>query len=132
MHLEYVGIRVTNLDRSLKFYTELLGLKEVSRGDFTKHGAGIWVKLKDEKSGHYLELNWYPPGSRFGTSYVAGEGLDHIGFIVDDVQEKFKELVSKGAEPTEIDPSVTGGRSAHVKDPDGNWIELYQLTPPKV
>ena len=58
MHLEYVGIRVTNLKRSLKFYTELLGLKEVGKGDFTKYEAGIWLKLKeDEKSGQHLELN---------------------------------------------------------------------------
>ena len=52
-----------------------------------KHGAGIWVKLKDEKSRHYLELNWHTPGSRFCTSYFGSEGLDHIGFIVDDVRE---------------------------------------------
>ena len=70
MHLGYVGIRVTNLKRSLKFYTELLGLKEVGKGDFTKYEAGIWVKLKDEKSGQHLELNWYPKGSHFDVPHM--------------------------------------------------------------
>jgi len=60
MYLSYFGIRVTNLDRSLKFYTELFGLKEVARGDNRKLGGGIYVLLRDEKSGQKLELNSYP------------------------------------------------------------------------
>jgi catechol 2,3-dioxygenase-like lactoylglutathione lyase family enzyme len=59
MHLEYCGIRVTNLERSVKFYTEVLGLKEIFRGIFTEYGAGIFVKLRDESSGQHLDLNWY-------------------------------------------------------------------------
>lgn len=129
MHLEYVGIRVTNLERSLKFYTELLGLKEVGKGDFTKYEAGIWVKLKDEKSGQHLELNWYPKGSHFDVPHVAGERLDHIRFAVDNIEETYKKLLEKGAEPKPIDPSLTEGWVAHVKDPDGNWIEIFKIPP---
>lgn len=55
---------------------------------------------------------------------MSGEGLDHIGFAVENVEEKFGELVVKGAEPTEIDPASMDGWQAYVKDPDGNWIEL--------
>jgi catechol 2,3-dioxygenase-like lactoylglutathione lyase family enzyme len=111
MHLEYVGIRVTNLERSLKFYTELLGLKEVGKGDFTKYEAGIWVKLKDEKSGQHLELNWYPKGSHFDVPHiVAGKGLDHIRFAVDNIEETYKKLLEKGAEPSQsILPSPKDG-----------------------
>ena len=47
MKKEYFGIRVTDLERSVKFYTYMLGLKEVRRGDMTKHNRGIWVLLKD-------------------------------------------------------------------------------------
>lgn len=130
MHLGYVGIRVTNLKRSLKFYTELLGLKEVGKGDFTKYEAGIWVKLKeDEKSGQHLELNWYPKGSHFDVPHVAGEGLDHIRFAVDNIEETYKKLLEKGAEPKPIDHSLTEGWVAHVKDPDGNWIEIFKIPP---
>jgi lactoylglutathione lyase len=129
MYLSYCGIRVTDLERSLKFYTELFGLKEVARGDRTKYGAGVYVLLRDPKSRQKLELNWYPEGSRYGVPYVVGEGLDHIAFKVDDVTKTYEILVSRGAGPTEIAPSVYGGWSAYVKDPDGNWIEIYQQEP---
>jgi len=130
MRLSYFGIRVTDLERSLRFYTGLLGLKEVRRGDATKVGAGIWVLLEDGPSGQQIELNWYPPGSEFAVPYVAGEGLDHIGFLVDDVRTTFKELVAKGAAPTHVTPKETDGWTAYVKDPDGNWIEIYTHTTP--
>jgi catechol 2,3-dioxygenase-like lactoylglutathione lyase family enzyme len=67
-----------------------------------------------------LELNLYPEGSRYGLPYVAGEGLDHIAFKVDDVKKTYAMLVSKGAATTEIDPPAYSGWSAYVKDPDGN------------
>ncbi|MGI8831479.1 MAG: VOC family protein [Nitrososphaeraceae archaeon] len=46
MSQDYFGIRVTDLERSLKFYTQLLGLKEVARRNFTNYGAGVWFKLR--------------------------------------------------------------------------------------
>src|SRR6266545_714131 len=88
MYLKYVGIRVTDLDRSIKFYTELFGLKEDRRGDSRKFGLGFWVVLRDDTTGERIELNWYPPGSKYATPYTAGEGLDHLGFVVEDVREK--------------------------------------------
>jgi len=136
VYLSYFGIRVTNLDRSLKFYTELFGLKEVARGNNTRVGGGIYVLLKDEKSGQKLELNWYPEGSPYNVPYVPGEGLDHIAFRVNNVDETLKELVTTGCQPIDIEPSlaeqyaVRGVRVAYIEDPDGNWIELYQHPEP--
>lgn len=134
MYLSYFGIRVTNLDRSLKFYTELFRLKEVTRGNNTQVGGGIYVLLKDEKSGQKLELNWYPEGSPYNVRYVPGEGLDHIAFRVNNVDETLKELATKGCQPIEIEPSLSepirGVRVAYIKDPDGNWIELYHHPEP--
>ncbi len=128
MRLEYVGLRVTDLERSVRFYTELLGLEEIRRRDSPNSG-GTWVVLKDPESGAKLELNWYPEGSEWDAPYVPGEGLDHIGFIVDDVREAYERLVAAGAEPA-MDPSRAEGWVAYVKDPDGNWVEIYQLTQP--
>ncbi len=130
MRLEYFGIRVRDLDRSLKFYSEALGLKEVKRGTQYEAGGGIWVLLKDAESNQQLELNWYPANSPFASPYIAGEGLDHIGFIVENVRATYEELLAKGAEPTELNPSRTGGWLAYVKDPDGNWVEIFQRNPP--
>jgi lactoylglutathione lyase len=130
MYLSYFGIRVTDLERSLKFYSELFGLEEVARGDRKNYGAGVYVLLRDPKSHMKLELNWYPERSRYAVPYVPGEGLDHLAFKVDDVPKTYAMLINKGAGATEIDPSVYGGWSAYVKDPDGNWIEIYQQGPP--
>ena len=89
MYLKYVGIRVTDFDRSVKFYTEI-GLKEMKRGDMRKDGLGVWVLVQDEKSGQHIELDWYPPGSRYAVPVNPGEALDHIGFVVDDVESTFR------------------------------------------
>ena len=51
MYLSYVGIRGTNLDRSREFYRGLLGLEDVARGDGTEQGMGIFVLLRDRRSG---------------------------------------------------------------------------------
>ena len=137
MYLSYVAIRVTNLDKSIDFYTKLFGLREVARGDNSEIGGGIYVLLKDQKSGQKLELNWYPAGSQYNTPYSPGDGLDHVAFAVDDVTETIKELSARGIEVVRIPSSLaeqpglrpSGGkrkdRVAFVKDPDGNWIELY-------
>lgn len=141
MYLSYFGIRVTDLDRSLRFYTELFGLEEVARGDNSQVGGGRYVLLKDQKSGQKLELNWYPKGSPYGVPYLPGEGLDHIAFRVNNASETVKELIAKGVEVVELPPPLREGRSgiagatysvklAYVKDPDGNWIELYSLSEP--
>jgi catechol 2,3-dioxygenase-like lactoylglutathione lyase family enzyme len=57
VYLSYVGIRVTNLEKSLKFYEELFGLEEVEHGDNSKFGMGVFVLLHDKRSGMKLELN---------------------------------------------------------------------------
>jgi lactoylglutathione lyase len=131
MYLSYCGIRVRDLERSLKFYTELFGLKEVARGDHRKYNAGLFVLLRDATSGQKLELNWYPEDSIYAIPFTPGEGLDHIAFVVDDLKAAYKEFLEKGVEPTEISPSSFGGWVAYVKDPDGNWIEIYQRGPKK-
>ena len=125
MYLGYVGIRVRDLERSLKFYKETFGFEEVARGDNIKFGAGLFVLLRDRKSGMKLELNWYPKGSKYDTPYVSGEALDHIAFRVDDMKETYRRLVKKGVEPTDFGPD-TGASYAYVKDPDGNWLEIYE------
>jgi catechol 2,3-dioxygenase-like lactoylglutathione lyase family enzyme len=84
LKLAYCGIRVTDLKRSLDFYVRVMGLKQIGRGTM-KH-EGVYVMLQDEKAKQKLELNWYPRGSKFYTEYVLGEGIDHLGFVVDDVR----------------------------------------------
>ncbi|HZW54708.1 MAG TPA: VOC family protein [Nitrososphaerales archaeon] len=124
MVLRYFGIRVTNMENSLKFYTELLGLRKVKGGTML-HG-GKWVLLQDPRSHQRLELNWYPEDSLFATSYIPGEGLDHIGFKVQDAASTVKKLLAKGVQVA-LSPKDENGIEGlyYLKDPDGNWIEFF-------
>jgi catechol 2,3-dioxygenase-like lactoylglutathione lyase family enzyme len=131
MHLRYSGVRVTDLDRSLRFYTRALGLREVSRGDLSRFGRGTWVLLRDPTSRQQLELNWYPKGSQFDVPFVSGEGLDHIGFFLGPVPARtlnriYQSLLRQGAGPTNVTPATTEGWVGYVTDPDGNWIEIFR------
>ncbi len=123
MGISYVGIRVTDLTRSLRFYIDGLGLRERRRGTMS-HG-GTWVSLEDPETHFELELNWYPPDSPFATPFVPGEGLDHLGLDVDDARSMVDRLRSMGAKVA-LEPWIEAGQSwiGFVEDPDGNWIEV--------
>lgn len=128
MALRYTGIRVTDLERSVLFYTGGLGLVERKRGTMS-HG-GTWVNLKDPASGAQLELNYYPEGNRYRTPYTAGEGLDHLGFDVKDARATIERLVAFGAKVV-VEPWLEEGRYwiGFVEDPDGIWLEIQSPVP---
>jgi lactoylglutathione lyase len=129
MPLQYVGIRVTDLDRSLKFYVGGLGLAERKRGTMS-HG-GVWVNLVDPRSKARLELNYYPPGTPFARPYSPGDGLDHIGFDVDDARVVVERLRKSGAKVA-VEPWLEQDRYwiGFVEDPDGLWVEIQSLVGP--
>jgi lactoylglutathione lyase len=117
----YAGVRVRDLGKSVKFYTGAMGMKVVHKGTMP-HG-GKFVQLRGKESKQTLELNWYPPDSRFYSEYAPGDEMDHLAFIVKDVPKAYKELISKGATPA-VSPKESKGTEVYVKDPDGIWIEL--------
>jgi catechol 2,3-dioxygenase-like lactoylglutathione lyase family enzyme len=129
MRLEQAGIRVTNLRRSIRFYTKALGLRVVRRGDTRVWGGGLWVLLRDPRSRRVIELNWYPKGSLFSGAYRAGDALDHLDFTIGaagraTLERTYQKLLRNGARPTRWSPATTEGWSAHVLDPDGVWITV--------
>lgn len=119
----YVGIRVTNLQRSIDFYTKLLGMRVVGRGKL-EQTKGQTIALASEKGGFILELNHYEKGSPYAVEYAAGEGLDHLAFKVDDLDDALEEARSAGHQ-TILDVKADGSRWAYIEDPDGIWIELF-------
>jgi len=131
--LVYTGLRVRNIERSLRFYTEILGMEVVDPLESFEPTRGKAVTLRSPGSSQLLELNWYEEGSRFGTAYVNGEELDHLGFEVEDLQGAVERLEEKGVEIV-VRPGTIGGdigwREAFVKDPDGIWIELVHRNKP--
>lgn len=122
--LAYVGIQVRDLDRSIEFYRDLLGMRVLRRSRVPETG-GEWAELASPGSRSVLELNWYPEGSKFFAGpFQRGDALDHIAFQVDDVERTYRDFVSRGV-PSGHPPFLEGGTLlAFVQDPDGNWIEL--------
>lgn len=125
MPLTYCGIRVTDLDRSTRFYTGVLGLREIRRGTM-EHG-GRWVLLEDPETRQRLELNYYPADNPYHVPFTPGEGLDHLAFEVEDARAFVRKLAEDGyevaAEPwEERDGAVTLG---YVKGPDHEWLEIF-------
>lgn len=119
----YVGIRVTDLERSVDFYTNILGMKVSGRSKI-EQTKGETVGLQTEKDGFTLELNYYEKDSPYNTKYVVGEGLDHLAFKVDDLGKALEEA-KKAGHRTILQMKADGGCWAYIEDPDGNWIELF-------
>ena len=120
MRFIYTGIEVKDMDQSIKFYTEGLGMELLDRHPIPATGGEV-AGLKSKDSAQLLELNWYP-----NAKDSAGNELDHLAFEVDDVDQEINRLVHLGAKParpTEIRPKYIVG---FVSDPNGIWIELFK------
>jgi lactoylglutathione lyase len=122
MKFTYTGIRVRNLERSIEFYTKTMGMRMVRRGKMDS--GGMYVELKSEKSPQILELNYYPPGTKFYEEYVAGSELDHLAFWCRNVRKEYARVLAGGATKAVEPWDEDGYTLAFVKDPDGIWIEL--------
>ena len=122
MKIAHTCLNVTNLDRSIDFYTKQMGLDFVSRREIKQNNAEI-AFLRDEAGGA-IELTYW----RAKKTLAEGDNLDHIAFDVDDVQGAVERLRAQGVtiamEPYSLQGSLS--KLAFVKDPDGNWLELIQ------
>lgn len=120
MGLEYVGIRVRDLERSRRFYCEGLGLRFQRTGRMA--AGGVWEELRDPETGAELELNFYPDQP----PYREGDELDHLAFRVASVDATIARLEAMGAR-VRIPPFLHGReRLAFLSDPDGVWLEIFE------
>ena len=119
----YVGIRVRDLERSIDFYTKLLGMKVKGRSRI-EQTKGETVSLEAENGGFTLELNYYERNSPYYTEYTVGEGLDHLAFGVDDLSRTLEGARKSGYRIiSEI--KANESRWAYIEDPNGIWIEVF-------
>ncbi|WP_459128978.1 lactoylglutathione lyase [Guggenheimella bovis] len=116
-------IRVKDLDASVKFYTEALGMHVTRRKDNPEERFSL-VFLADEEETFELELT-YNEGHG---AYELGDGYSHIAFGVEDLEQSHKKHVSEGYQVTEM-YSVMGGKPNlyFITDPDGYDIEILTL-----
>ena len=112
-------VRVTDVDASLRFYRDALGLQELSRRDYPQ-GRFTLVFLAapgDEHAQVELTHNWDPE------SYGGGRNFGHLAYEVDDIYTACRRLMEHG---TTINRPPRDGRMAFVRSPDGISIELLQ------
>ncbi len=119
-------IRVGNLERSVKFYTELLGMKELRRRDIPEGKYTlVFVGYASEESGAAaIELTY-----NYGVEkYEIGTGFGHVAVGMPDIYAACEKLRAAGAKITREPGPVKFGTTiiAFVEDPDGYKIELIQ------
>lgn len=118
LRLHHVSVIVSDTERSLRFYRDLLGLRvDPTRPDLGYPGAWLWI---GELQIHLLELpNPDPVADR-----PAHGGRDrHVALLIDDVDALTQRLDSAGIGYTR---SRSGRRAVFFRDPDGNALELIE------
>jgi lactoylglutathione lyase len=119
MRYLHTMVRVTDLDQSLDFYCNKLGLREVNRYDNEKGRFTLVFLGADENEDAQVELthNWDPE------EYDGGRNFGHLAYEVDDIYAVCQRLMDKGVT---INRPPRDGHMAFVRSPDNISIELLQ------
>lgn len=128
MRILHTMLRVGDLDQSLAFYTEVLGMRLLRRHDYPEGKFTLaFVGYQDEKDGAVIELthNWGVE------KYEIGTGYGHIALAVEDIYAACDAIRQRGGKITREPGPMKGGSSviAFVEDPDGYKIELIEKKP---
>ena len=131
---------VRDLDRSVDFYADVVGLSVADR--YERQGGPISQVLGyddthirvallglDGEDGHILELIEYlnPDSAERPTQERAVRGASQLAFKVTDIHGTFQRLLDQGAVRLNSPAEVAPGRVVcYIQDPDGNWIELIE------
>ena len=116
-------VRVTDIEQSLRFYRDALGLEVLSRRD---HEAGRYTLVflaapGDPAAQVELTYNW--PQDGVGETYGGGRNFGHLAYAVDDIYATCQRLIDHGVT---INRPPRDGRMAFVRSPDNISVELLQ------
>lgn len=125
MRILHTMIRVGDLDRSIEFYTKVLGMRLLRRKDYPEgRFTNVFVGYGDEDDSAVLELthNWDT------RAYDLGTGYGHVAVEVDDAYRACDEVLKLGGKVTRPAGPMKHGTAviAFVEDPDGYKIEFVQ------
>lgn len=131
MRYLHTMVRITDIDASLRFYCDLLGLKEIRRSE-SAQGRFTLIFLaasedEDRARAHKapmveLTYNW-PAEDSAPETYTGGRNFGHLAYVVDDLYETCVRLMDAGVT---INRPPRDGHMAFVRSPDGVSIELLQ------
>lgn len=125
MRILHTMIRVGDLDRSIKFYTEVLGMRVIRKSDYPEGKfTNVFVGYGDEKDGAVIELTY-----NYGVDkYEMGTGFGHLAVAVPDAYAACAEIKARGGVVTREAGPMKHGTTviAFVQDPDGYKVELIQ------
>lgn len=112
--IHHVSLNVSDVERALGFYRDLIGLTEVPRPELSV--AGVWLDAGGDQQVHLIVTG------------VPDDLGQHVAFRVDDLDRAIDELRSAGLEVPDARPVGDSTiRQTFVHDPDGNRLELTQL-----
>ena len=126
MRFSHTSLTVGDLDRSIEFYTKVLGLEFERRRRIEENRATI-AFVRDPSSGARIELtHWDDKGP-----IDPGDQLDHLAFEVEDVAESVARARAAGVRVAKEPFRLAGGSGwlAFLLDPDDVWIELIERRP---
>jgi lactoylglutathione lyase len=126
MRFLHTSITVRQMDESLQFYTEVLGLEFERRRTIPENHAEI-AFVKDPASGARVELTHWDGKDTF----EPGEQLDHLAFEVPDLDRFLMKMRTKNVKIAKEPYRLSGGTSriAFILDPNDVWIELIERAP---
>jgi lactoylglutathione lyase len=127
MRLLHTMLRVGDLERSIAFYTEILGMRLLRRKDYPGGRFTLaFVGYGEESDSTVLELthNWDT------SSYDIGSGYGHIALGVDDIVGVCDQIRAKGGDVVREPGPMKNGTTviAFVEDPDGYKVELIEMS----
>ncbi|WP_332402429.1 lactoylglutathione lyase [Vibrio metschnikovii] len=118
-------LRVGDLDRSIEFYTQVMGMKLLRKNENTEYKYTLaFLGYGDESEGAVIELTY-----NWGVAdYEMGNAYGHIAIGVDDIYTTCDTIKAAGGNVTREPGPVKGGSThiAFIKDPDGYMVELIQ------
>ena len=145
----HTGLTVSDLDRSIAFYRDLLGLELIAQWDSSRPYLRTVVGYPDAElriallrlpgaagaAGHHIELLEYrrPRGTR-GDANTYNPGNGHVAFMVDDLEAVYAALKGRGVRFKSAPVDIThgrnaGGRAVYFFDPDDITLEMIQPAP---
>jgi predicted enzyme related to lactoylglutathione lyase len=127
MKIKLTSVYVDDLDKALRFYTEVLGF--VKKADFTQ-GPFRWLTVTspEEPDGTELQLARNDnPAAKAYQQAMFQQGQPAAMFYTDDVKAEYERIKARGAEFTMPPTEVTGSTIAMLNDTCGNLIQITQL-----